>query len=62
MNYYGKEMQHKQIPAESLDVFTIGNVKEGSRWYVLYFSIIYQTTLIIIRYEKVDLFHSLIGL
>ncbi|KAJ9166384.1 hypothetical protein P3X46_021150 [Hevea brasiliensis] len=32
MNYYGKEMQHKRIPAESLDVFTIGNVKEGSRW------------------------------
>ncbi|XP_015575724.1 CSC1-like protein RXW8 isoform X6 [Ricinus communis] len=32
MNYYGKEMQHKWIPSESLDVFTIGNVKEGSRW------------------------------
>ncbi|KDP41570.1 hypothetical protein JCGZ_15977 [Jatropha curcas] len=32
MNYYGKEMQHKHIPSESLDVFTIGNVKEGSRW------------------------------
>ncbi|XP_065881169.1 CSC1-like protein RXW8 [Euphorbia lathyris] len=32
MNYYGKDMQHKKIPSESLDVFTIGNVKEGSRW------------------------------
>ncbi|XVE95083.1 hypothetical protein REPUB_Repub02eG0065600 [Reevesia pubescens] len=33
VNYYGQEeMQHKEIPAESLDVFTIGNVKEGSKW------------------------------
>lgn len=32
LNYFGKEMRHRQIPAESLDVFTIGNVKEGSQW------------------------------
>ncbi|XP_050225929.1 CSC1-like protein RXW8 isoform X2 [Mercurialis annua] len=32
MNYYGKDMEHKWIPSESLHVFTIGNVKEGSRW------------------------------
>ncbi|XVF36475.1 hypothetical protein REPUB_Repub19eG0061700 [Reevesia pubescens] len=33
INYYGQEeMQHKEIHAESLDVFTIGNVKEGSKW------------------------------
>ncbi|XP_077233942.1 hyperosmolality-gated Ca2+ permeable channel 2.1-like [Tasmannia lanceolata] len=32
LNYYGQEMQHKQIPSESLDVFTIANVKEGSKW------------------------------
>lgn len=32
LNYYGQEMHHKQIPSESLDVFTIGNVKEGSKW------------------------------
>lgn len=33
VNYYGQEeMQHKKIHAESLDVFTIGNVKEGSTW------------------------------
>ncbi|XP_059633599.1 CSC1-like protein RXW8 isoform X3 [Cornus florida] len=32
LNYFGKEMQHKLIPSESLEVFTIGNVKEGSKW------------------------------
>ncbi|OMO70955.1 hypothetical protein COLO4_28430 [Corchorus olitorius] len=32
INYYGQEMQHKQIHAESLEVFTIGNVKEASKW------------------------------
>ncbi|KHG29773.1 Membrane protein [Gossypium arboreum] len=33
VNYYGQEMQHKQIHSESLEVFTIGNVKEGSQWF-----------------------------
>lgn len=33
VNYYGQEMKHKHIHAESLNVFTIANVKEGSRWY-----------------------------
>ncbi|XP_043713891.1 CSC1-like protein RXW8 isoform X2 [Telopea speciosissima] len=32
LNYHGKEMHHKNIPSESLDVFTIANVEEGSRW------------------------------
>ncbi|XWS25467.1 hypothetical protein CRYUN_Cryun27aG0070700 [Craigia yunnanensis] len=33
VNYYGQEeMQRKQIHAESLEVFTIGNIKEGSKW------------------------------
>ncbi|KAL3812305.1 hypothetical protein ACJIZ3_013573 [Penstemon smallii] len=32
LNYFGKEMEHKLIPDEQLNVFTIGNVKEGSRW------------------------------
>lgn len=36
LNYFGKEMRHQHIPSESLDVFTIGNVKEGSKWYELY--------------------------
>ncbi|KAK2660072.1 hypothetical protein Ddye_006605 [Dipteronia dyeriana] len=32
VNYFGKEMIHKQIPSESLDVFSIANVREGSAW------------------------------
>ncbi|KAF5176917.1 Csc1-like protein rxw8 [Thalictrum thalictroides] len=32
LNYYGQEMIHKEIHAESLDVFTVENVKEGSKW------------------------------
>ncbi|OVA14568.1 protein of unknown function DUF221 [Macleaya cordata] len=32
LNYYGQQMIHKQIPSESLDVFTITNVEEGSKW------------------------------
>ncbi|KAK8347596.1 hypothetical protein V6Z11_A06G029200 [Gossypium hirsutum] len=34
VNYYGQDMQHKEIHSESLEVFTIGNVKEDSKWYV----------------------------
>ncbi|KAK0576270.1 hypothetical protein LWI29_014767 [Acer saccharum] len=32
VNYYGKQMIHKQIPSESLEVFSIANVREGSKW------------------------------
>ncbi|XP_031247425.1 CSC1-like protein RXW8 isoform X2 [Pistacia vera] len=32
VNYYGKDMIHKKISSESLEVFTIANVKEGSKW------------------------------
>ncbi|XP_034674152.1 CSC1-like protein RXW8 isoform X4 [Vitis riparia] len=32
VNYYGQAVHHGHIPSESLDVFTIGNVKEGSKW------------------------------
>ncbi|KZV54512.1 hypothetical protein F511_01310 [Dorcoceras hygrometricum] len=33
LNYnFGIEIEHKQFPDEPLNVFTIGNVKEGSRW------------------------------
>ncbi|KAF3320470.1 CSC1-like protein RXW8 isoform X1 [Carex littledalei] len=31
-NYFGRDMLHKRIPFESLEVFTIANVIEGSRW------------------------------
>ncbi|KOM42193.1 hypothetical protein LR48_Vigan04g239100 [Vigna angularis] len=33
VNYYGRDRKHKNIPFESLEVFTIENVKEGSEWY-----------------------------
>ncbi|XP_020092492.1 CSC1-like protein RXW8 isoform X1 [Ananas comosus] len=32
LNYFGQEMHHGQIPSASLDVFTIGNVVERSKW------------------------------
>ncbi|PKI72483.1 hypothetical protein CRG98_007150 [Punica granatum] len=32
VNYYGQAMRHKQIHSESLEVFTIANVKQGSKW------------------------------
>ncbi|XP_019436995.1 PREDICTED: CSC1-like protein RXW8 isoform X3 [Lupinus angustifolius] len=32
VNYHGQERMHTDLPLESLDVFTIGNVKEGSKW------------------------------
>ncbi|XP_047963520.1 CSC1-like protein RXW8 [Salvia hispanica] len=32
LNYFGKEMEHKEIREELLTVFTIGNVQRGSEW------------------------------
>ncbi|MQL73103.1 hypothetical protein Taro_005469 [Colocasia esculenta] len=32
LNYFGQEMLHGHIPSESLDVFAIENVKQGSKW------------------------------
>ncbi|KAL5558722.1 hypothetical protein UlMin_034933 [Ulmus minor] len=32
VNYYGQKQHHQQIPLESLEVFTILNVQEGSKW------------------------------
>ncbi|XP_012447569.1 CSC1-like protein RXW8 isoform X1 [Gossypium raimondii] len=32
VNYYGKDMEHRNFRFESIDVFTIGNVEEGSKW------------------------------
>ncbi|XP_023002591.1 CSC1-like protein RXW8 isoform X1 [Cucurbita maxima] len=32
VNYYGQETTHKLIPSESLDVFSIENIKENSKW------------------------------
>jgi calcium permeable stress-gated cation channel len=32
LNYFGQDIKHVQIPSESLDIFTIGNVAAESRW------------------------------
>ncbi|MBA0808233.1 hypothetical protein Gohar_023989 [Gossypium harknessii] len=32
VNYYGKDIEHRNFRFESIDVFTIGNVEEGSKW------------------------------
>ncbi|KAM6543341.1 hypothetical protein CsatB_007788 [Cannabis sativa] len=32
VNYYGQKRQYQQIPLESLEVFTILNVQEASKW------------------------------
>ncbi|XP_058067474.1 CSC1-like protein RXW8 isoform X3 [Magnolia sinica] len=58
LNYYGQEMVHRHIPSESLDVFTIGNVKEGSKWlwahclalYIITFS---ACILLYFEYQKI---------
>lgn len=33
LNYFGQDILRQQIPAESLEVFTIVNVEPGSRWF-----------------------------
>nr|XP_009623866.1 CSC1-like protein RXW8 [Nicotiana tomentosiformis] len=33
LNYFGQDIRRQQIPAESLEVFTIVNVEAGSRWF-----------------------------
>ncbi|KAJ1442743.1 Calcium-dependent channel, 7TM region, putative phosphate [Sesbania bispinosa] len=58
VNYHGRERMHKNIPLESLDVFTIENVKEGSRWlwahclalYVITFA---ACTLLYFEYKSI---------
>ncbi|PIA64642.1 hypothetical protein AQUCO_00100246v1 [Aquilegia coerulea] len=45
LNYYGKDMVHTDIHAESLDVFTITNVKEGSKWLWAHCLALYVITL-----------------
>ncbi|KAG6532793.1 CSC1-like protein RXW8 [Zingiber officinale] len=44
INYFGQEMQHTRISAESLEVFTIANVKEGSRWLWVHCAALYVIT------------------
>lgn len=58
VNYYGKDRLHKHIPFESLEVFTIENVNEGSKWlwahcvalYIITFS---ACTLLYFEYKSI---------
>ncbi|ESW08788.1 hypothetical protein PHAVU_009G074900 [Phaseolus vulgaris] len=45
VNYYGQDRIHKNIPFESLEVFTIENVKEGSQWLWAHCLALYIITL-----------------
>ncbi|XP_014501643.1 CSC1-like protein RXW8 isoform X3 [Vigna radiata var. radiata] len=45
VNYYGRDRKHKNIPFESLEVFTIENVKEGSEWLWAHCLALYIITL-----------------
>lgn len=36
VNYQGQVIGHKEIAYESLEVFTILNVQEGSKWYGIF--------------------------
>lgn len=36
VNYHGQKMHQQHIPLQSLEVFTILNVQEGSKWYEIY--------------------------
>ncbi|ONK64886.1 uncharacterized protein A4U43_C07F31100 [Asparagus officinalis] len=54
LNYYGQYMNHVEIPSESLDVFTIANVAEGSQWlwvHCLALYIISCSACILLYYE-----------
>ncbi|KAK1645313.1 hypothetical protein QYE76_063118 [Lolium multiflorum] len=41
LNYFGQDMNHVLIPSASLETFTIGNVKERSRWLWVHCVVLY---------------------
>ncbi|KAL5081175.1 hypothetical protein RYX36_009596, partial [Vicia faba] len=58
VNYYCKETSHKNIPLESLEVFTIENVKTGSRFLwahclALYIITLAACTLLYFEYKSI---------
>lgn len=58
LNYFGQEMEHKHIPKESLEVFTIENVKQGSEWLwahclALYIISISACILLYFEYKRI---------
>ncbi|VAI01947.1 unnamed protein product [Triticum turgidum subsp. durum] len=45
VNYHGQEMAHVRVPAESLNVFTIANLKEGSSKLWVHCTALYVITI-----------------
>ncbi|KAL2317876.1 hypothetical protein Fmac_031752 [Flemingia macrophylla] len=59
VNYHGQDRIHKNIPFESLEVFTIENVKEGSKWLwahclALYVITLSACTLLYFEYKSIN--------
>ncbi|KAI5655139.1 hypothetical protein M9H77_32326 [Catharanthus roseus] len=57
-NYYGQEMQHKHIPGESLEVFSIANVATASKWlwahcFALYLISCCTCALLYLEYKNI---------
>ncbi|MED6198188.1 hypothetical protein PIB30_063692 [Stylosanthes scabra] len=58
VNYHGKDRLHKHIPLESMDVFTIANVRQHSEWLwvhclALYIITISACTLLFFEYKSI---------
>lgn len=58
LNYFGQEMRHTNLPSESLEVFAIGNVEEGSHWLWVHCLALYIITfsaciLLYIEYKSI---------
>ncbi|KAF4348083.1 hypothetical protein G4B88_016022, partial [Cannabis sativa] len=59
VNYYGQKRQYQQIPLESLEVFTILNVKEASKWLWVHCLALYIITcsacvLLYLEYKSIS--------
>ncbi|XP_059287884.1 CSC1-like protein RXW8 isoform X2 [Lycium ferocissimum] len=59
LNYFGQDIRRQQIPAESLEVFTIVNVEPGSRWFwvhclALYIISFSSCLLLFLEYKSIS--------
>lgn len=52
LNYFGQPVHHKKLRAESLEVFTIGNIEEGSNWYDSYLHLIVTSVVELFTFLK----------
>nr|GMD93890.1 CSC1-like protein RXW8 [Ipomoea batatas] len=54
LNYFGQDVAHELVPGDSLEIFTIENVKEGSQWlwaHCLALYVISFSTCILLYFE-----------